>query len=66
MIGKNHEKDFINLFETLNGATESPWVKNGNIAHSGVSGVLFFTEPHKWKKQRRKKWINEGLLLETV
>ncbi len=66
MIGKNHEKDRIGPFETLEGKTESVWVKNGNAAHSGVSKVLFFTKPHKWTKHRRKKWINQGFLRETV
>ncbi len=42
--------------------TWPPWVicasafnhKIGNAAHSGVSGVLFFTKPYKWNKQRWK------------
>ncbi len=66
MIGNNHAKDLISLFETLKDAIESSWVKNGNAAHSGVSEALFFTKPHKWKKQRWMKWINEGRLRETV
>ncbi len=66
MIVNNHKKDFISLIETLEGKTESVWVKNGNVAYSRVSEVLFFTKPHNWKKQRWMKWINEGLFRETV
>ncbi len=33
----------------------------GNGANCGSSGALFFTKPHNWTKQRRKKWTTERL-----
>ncbi len=54
--------------------TWPPWVicakafnhKIGNVAHSGVSEVLFFTKSYKWKRQRWKKWTIGRQILQTM